>query len=685
LTNQGELLSKNDLIKAVWGDTKVEPGNLDFQLSALRKALGDDGRRYIENFPKRGYRFGVPVEELSVKPSSNEFPPPPALAVPPREEPVAQPDMTPTPPIQPQRLNEGLAERSPRLWSTRSAIWATALTTAIAGTLFVVVQVTSLERPASRPRVSRIAQVSPDGAGKPTHNPLLSDGKRLFFELNGQVMSMPVDGGEPQPVNALRDFRVLDASRTRSEFLARKFKDPGAEGGLWIVPLNGSPRRFGDLTVSGDAAWSRDGRRIAYIDDRSLFVINSDGTGTTKVATVAGHPLLPRWSPDGSGVRFTVGTQADRQNQSSLWEVRANGANLHRLLAGWNEEANVCCGDWTPDGKYFVFMVDQGDRSDIWVLDEQAASKSRPDPIRLTEGDLKYDSPVPSQDGSRIFAYGRQRHGQLARLDPRTRTFAPYLGGISAFSVDFSRDRKWVIYVTQPESNLWRARIDGSDKLQLTHAPTTVDGCAWSPDGKQIAFRGGPEGGHKRIYLISQDGGLPTPLTSEDIEQGIPSWSPDGNHLTFGDVPERFGHPTGGERVHIYDVQRHTSETLPQSAGLWTARWSPNGRYISALTIEGQKIMLYDMKTARWRAVGAEHVNTPNWSRDSKYIYYDTEGPSQLIRRVRVSDGQVEDLFNLDDYHSMVFPWAGLSLDGFPIVLQGFHDAQVYALELGRN
>jgi DNA-binding winged helix-turn-helix (wHTH) protein len=55
----GHLLEKEELLKTVWPDTFVEEANLASNISQLRKALGDgeNGHRYIETAPKRGYSF----------------------------------------------------------------------------------------------------------------------------------------------------------------------------------------------------------------------------------------------------------------------------------------------------------------------------------------------------------------------------------------------------------------------------------------------------------------------------------------------------------------------------------------------------------------------------------------------------------------------------------------------------
>ena len=69
----GRALSKAELMQSLWPDTFVEEANLSYQMSTLRKALGDDGARWIETVPKHGYRF---AGELA--------PPKPEAAAPPR-------------------------------------------------------------------------------------------------------------------------------------------------------------------------------------------------------------------------------------------------------------------------------------------------------------------------------------------------------------------------------------------------------------------------------------------------------------------------------------------------------------------------------------------------------------------------------------------------------------------------
>ncbi len=64
--NGGHIVEKEQLIREVWPDTFVEENNLAFNISVLRKLLGESSAapRYIETVPKRGYRFIAEVAEI---------------------------------------------------------------------------------------------------------------------------------------------------------------------------------------------------------------------------------------------------------------------------------------------------------------------------------------------------------------------------------------------------------------------------------------------------------------------------------------------------------------------------------------------------------------------------------------------------------------------------------------------
>src|SRR5208282_554132 len=191
-----------------------------------------------------------------------------------------------------------------------------------------------------------------------------------------------------------------------------------------------------------------------------------------------------------------------------------------------------------------------------------------------------FGSLSPSPDGKKLFVAGRQGRGELVRYDAQSHQFVPFLSGISAGELDFSRDGKWVTYVSYPDYALWRSRVDGSDPLQLTFPPMSADLPRWSPDGSQIAFVDSEIGKLLKIFLVPANGGTPQELLPESRNQVDPAWSADGKQIAFG----RIGFVGSTEKValQLMDLTTHQVSVIPGSDGLFSPRWSPDGRYVAA-------------------------------------------------------------------------------------------------------
>jgi Tol biopolymer transport system component len=76
--------------------------------------------------------------------------------------------------------------------------------------------------------------------------------------------------------------------------------------------------------------WSPDGKQLSFAKGSDIFLANADGTNERKLITVSGRAFYIRFSPDGTRLRFTLGTP--QTNSSSIWEVHADGSDLHGLL-----------------------------------------------------------------------------------------------------------------------------------------------------------------------------------------------------------------------------------------------------------------------------------------------------------------------------------------------------------------
>jgi len=377
-----------------------------------------------------------------------------------------------------------------------------------------------------------------------------------------------------------------------------------------------------------------------------------------------------------------------RNGGSSLWEVAVDGKNLRPLLPGWNKPPSECCGTWTPDGKYFLFQSERGGTTNVWAIREGGSlfRKASPDPVQLTAGPTSTYSPLPSADGKKLFVINSQVRGELVRYDSASHQFTPNLSGISAACVNFSRDGQWVTYVAYPEGTLWRSRVDGSERLQLTFPPLILILPRWSPDGTRIAFMGQEPGKPWRVYVIPAEGGSPEQPVPGDHDERDPNWSPDGNSLLFGDREAGVPRRSASLELKILDLRTHAVSKVPGSEGSCCPRWSRDGRYILASrTPQVPALMLFDVKTQKWTELEKLDVNWPEWSRQGDSVYFlaaPTVG-QQGVFHVRISDRKLEQVVSLKDFRQPSDPgaWVGLAPDDSPLLVgdTGTHD--IYALD----
>ena len=534
-------------------------------------------------------------------------------------------------------------------------------------------------------KVSGIVQLTNDGRAKlfpGFFGSLATDGSRLYYPespfVSPVLMQVSTVGGETSAIpTAFLVNQIADISPDRSSLLVPAYEEVQYEAPLWLLPLPaGTPHRLGEL-IGHDGTWFPDGQRILFAKDHDLYVATANGTESKKFASLPGFAIWPRWSPDGSRLRISL-LDLDT-GSSSLWEIQSDGSHPHPLLPGWSNPAQECCGDWTPDGKYFIFQSDRDGKTQIWAIPEKDGlfRKATRVPTQLTTGPLSYSRAVPSVDGKRIFAIGSQPRGELARFNQKSQQFEPYLSGISADSVDFSRDGQWVTYVSYPEGSLWRSKADGSERLQLTFPPMQVLLPRWSPDQKQIVFTGFLPGKPGRNYLISANGGTPQPAIPEEqtTDEEDPNWSPDGDSIVFW----------FNGAINILDLRTHKVSVVPGSTGFYSPHWSPDGRYIVAMSGGARKLVLFDFKTQDWVELTIVNAAYPNWSRDGSYVYFHSFGSDPALYRVRISDHKLERIVGLKGVRltiGIAGTWCGLAPDDSPLLLRDVGSQEIYALDL---
>jgi eukaryotic-like serine/threonine-protein kinase len=558
------------------------------------------------------------------------------------------------------------------------------------------------------PRVLRYTQLTDDGLQKWR---FATDGSRIYFNEQGQkvvISQVSVKGGAVSAFAELPNLSgtnvdfipVLDYSPLHSELLIQTGL---TDSRLWAlsVPGGSAPRRVGDLVVlNSDAAWSPDGQSIVYGRNNEIDIAKADGSDSRKIATIKGNATYLRWSPDGKVLRFTLSVTAFTGRpvnlRSSLWEIAADGSNLHPVFSDW-QSRNDGQGTWTPDGRYYIFTSFHDQMGSI-VARRESKGPFGNKPVELTYGALSFSIPVSSMDGKQIFAYGFLDRGELMRFDQRRHSWLRYFSGTSAADLDFSRDGEWVTYVLVPQGTLWRSRVDGSQRVQLTVSPLRTAMPHWSPDGKTIAFVGLKPGGVWTIYSVRAEGGeaeklVPEKLVSENQFYQDPNWSADGKQLVFGESA-RFP-----KAIHILDIQSGHVSDLPESEGLFSPRWSPDGRFILGLTTTitpnaqdsktsrplPLKLMRFDVREQKWDELcEAPYIAYPTFSHSGEYVYF-TDSLSNFYR-VRLGERKVEGVAQLDVPGEMkqddFWFWTGLTPDDSPIFLRDTSTREIYALDV---
>lgn len=658
LERRGAVLSRDELQKILWPDgtfVDFEHG-LNSAVKKLREALEDDADnpRFIETVPRRGYKFIWPVDGA----------------------------------LQPSALPVGHVDaKGARRWLLLGTVILVILVSAAVGWWLL-----------SRlmPKITGSTQLTFGGRALgpvPLFGEgflaLATDGNRIYYstlKAGGVGPAYVSVGGRDQVLMAtpFQYAEVRHISPDGSVLLVYGTIAGALESHLWLVPTaGGGPRRLG--SVEGhDGAWSPDGRQIVYAKGQDLYRAESDGSNSRKLTTIPGKAFWIRWAPDATRIRFTVidpKTSAHR-----LWESQPDGTDLHRLSLSWDKQPQECCGEWTPDGRFFLFRIFRDSRADIWLIREGRWPFSRGPrkPIRLTTGPLDTPAAIPSRDGKKLFAIETLPKFELQRYDLKTRRLAPFLPGISAVMADFSPDHQWIAYVEQrgKETILWRSKVDGSERLQLTAPPMFADDPRWSPDGKQIVFMGKLPDAPWNNYVVPAGGGGPGAFSPEERNALDATWSPDGTSVMFGRPPDYWAEASTPKAIYILNLKTNQITTLPGSEGLFSPRWSPDGRYVAAMPLIQQKLMLFDFATQSWMELASHCTDNPVWSRDSAYVYFN--GCNNVVMRVRRVSRKLEEVLDLKiaDPNAWGCGLANTTWDGALLIRCAVHNSDIYALDV---
>jgi len=692
--NPGQVMNRENLIKALWPNTVVEEANLNVHISALRKALAESPgeQRYIETLPRLGYRFIAPVTEV------NEAETATALQI------------SFTSPAQPENSDNNSNQNGAIMASFQQAgqqaapdwysrhrlaavtlpLWllAVALLGILAFLFFRSFRLTPTDSAALPPMNVVPLTTYPGRELQPAFSP---DGNQVAFVWDGEkggdndIYVRLVDGGNwvqltNHPGNDVNPIWSPDG-RTIA------FYRGAAEGdGIFLVPaLGGAERKLTDTWANrfgfGSHAWlhwSPDGKWLVVSDKASseepfsLFLLSPE-TGekrrlTSPPASVIGD-CSPAFAPDGKLLAFVRVISAV---VGEVYIVSVVGGEPKRLTFDGAGASNLA---WTPSGREIVFSSRHGGKSRLFRIPVDGGS-----PQWLVASGSEASYPAFSHEGNRLAWRQNADNTDIFRLALKgaSETVESLANLIASTALEasprYSPDGKRIVFGSNRSGSdeIWVCGSEGANPIRLTSFRGPLAGSpSWSPDGRQIVFDCRPEG-NADIFVINGDGGQPRRLTTDPAEDIVPSWSRDGRWIYF--TSSRSG------KLQIWKTPSNGGEAvqLTKQGGFEPVE-SPDGRWIYFTQDRGSSsIRRVPVTGGEENPVFDFHQNSYSrmWTVDNEGIYFaDTESPIRAaIKFYSFSRGSVKTVAEIDRNLPGGVSGLTISPDGrwllFPLVAQ---------------
>ena len=553
----GRAFSKHELITALWPETFVEEANLSFQISVLRKALGEDAR-VIETVPKHGYRFAADVRVVS-----SVDPGPAATAVmggsgasPPVERPAIRKRWVAGAGLVPVLISIGY------FWySTKSPVEPNE-------TMVLPAPLTALPGnevgPSLSPDGSQVAfswdadtqnnydiYVKLVGPGEPVRlttnpahdgNPAWSpDGRQIaFFRFIGatsaDIFTIPALGGAERKITTVSLRRGSAGLSSRgnlrwtpdAKWIAFGGAPSEAESsGVWLTAV-GHPetRRLTQADVMGFGDWSpsfsRDGRYLAFVRERTLAAHGVYILPLSSALTPAGPAvrITPEtgtigglaWTPDDRGLVFSLGPH--NATLRRLYRVAvppSMGRPGQPELLSFGDQATAV--DIAKNGR-LVYGTRYRD-SNLWELPLSGRAEATAAPLASSTFDEL--TPDYSPDGRRL-AFTSTRSGTeeiwVSSTDGSKPVQVTAMGGPLCANPRWSLDGVTILFNSRREgsADLYRIRTDTGEVIRITDDPGEEVEPRWSRDGHTIYF-GSNRTGRLEVWKVSEDGRSPTRIT----------------------------------------------------------------------------------------------------------------------------------------------------------------------------
>jgi Tol biopolymer transport system component/predicted Ser/Thr protein kinase len=503
--------------------------------------------------------------------------------------------------------------------------------------------------------------------------PLLTDGARLYFESRNVPSVMSVSGGMIAPIPGLTGgMYLVDVKADGSKVLVWAQNMNNEAAGGWFLEgssLGGAWRKIGtEQEANPIARWASDGKSIYFVEGQQLWVMDEDGGHARPLWKPPQPPVTLAVSPDGKQLAVTLLSRTRR-----IWLVGSDGKDPHPLGLDWPTDAAETQGQWTPDGRRFLFNSDREGRWNVYELEKPRWFEfwKKPEAMRLTGNQLNITDATAARDSKSLYVLGLVEAGAMQVFDPRAGKLVPFLGGLPASQLVVSPDRQWMAYSEYPSGHLWKSRVDGSEAVQLTDVPAWME--QWSPNGKWIAYSD-----WRKIYRVSADGGAPQKLMTEGDNEVMPTWSPDGKSIIYNRF-DGFSEPDG---LYVVDLASRKVTPMTDGEKFYIPAWSPDGRYLVAMAREPLRMVIYTVRTKQWRTL--MQFDAPDgyyaWSPDSRTIYFSQTQTHAGMYRLSVPDGGRKRVSDIPDTTVLNEAFVSVTADGQPAIMSNAGAEQVYSL-----
>lgn len=489
------------------------------------------------------------------------------------------------------------------------------------------------------------------------------DGHEIAFESGGAIWSVPATGGDAH-------LLVADGATDRRPLFSPDgnqlaFVSTRTGGGdIYVLTLaTGEMKRLtADDGLEALDNWSRDGHWIYFSTTAHDIAGMND---IYRVAIDGGTPMAvseDRYvnefegasSPDGSRLAFVARGVASSQwwrrgsshlDQSEIWtlDLRAPTATAASYTRLSPMGARQVWPMWSRDGRDLFYVSDRGGAENVWVRPAAAAGADRV-LTHFTDGRVLW--PTITTDG-RTIAFERDfgiwtldtssGRTQLVSIVRRGSPAAPppeRLRQMARFEdLALSPDGKKVAFIARGDVFAASAK-DGGDATRVTSTDAIESQPAWAPDSRRLVYVSA-RGRGQQIYLYDFATSTETPLTTGEVTDLSPRFSPDGKALAY--LRDR-------RTLHVLDLTSRQDRVLATGVFADTIDspepvWSPDGRWVALFAIGTKAFTNVELVPVAGGAarpvsfLANAFTHAIAWSHDGTFLLFDT--------RQRTENGQV--------------------------------------------